>query len=91
MADDPNTPSSYAGPLWLALIPSVVTVAQQSAVISGALKTTAENLGVPWALPWLALAASSVATVGALVWLYRRAVGRGAGWALWLRDRMPWA
>ena len=29
-------------------------------------------------LPWLALASSAVATVGGAVWLYRRAIGRGA-------------
>lgn len=90
MADDPNTPDSYAGPLWLAIIPSIVTVAQQMPVISGALKTTAENLGVPWVLPWLALVAAVLGLIGALVWGYRRAIGRGAKWALWFRDAMPW-
>ena len=41
-------------------------------------------------LPWLALTAAVLGLMGALVWSYRRAVGRGAKWALWFRDAMPW-
>ena len=91
MADDPNTPDSYRGPVWLALVPSIVTVVHQAADASGDVRRIAESLGVAWALPHLAGVAAVLGLAGALVWLYRRAVGRGARWALWLRDRMPWA
>lgn len=87
---DPNTPDSYAGPLWLAAVPSIVSVAQQLPVVSGAIKSVATDFGVPWVLPWLALASGLVGLAGAGVWGYRRAIGRGARWALWFRDAMPW-
>lgn len=94
MADDPNTPDSYAGPAWLVIVPSIVSVATQLPVVSGAIKATAENLGVPWVLPWIALGlglgCGAATLIGGGVWYYRRAIGRGKPWALWFRAAMPW-
>ena len=94
MADDPNTPDSYAGPAWLVIVPSIVSVATQLPVVTNAIKTAANDFNVPWVLPWVALvltAGCGIATLaGGAVWFYRRAIGRGARWALWFRARMPW-
>ena len=84
MADD-NTPDTALGPLVNLLAP-IGTLATQS----DAAKRIAENFGVAWALPWLALLLFLVGAGAALAWVYRRALGRGQAWALWLRDQMPW-
>ena len=81
-----NTPDNYLGPL-TNLGAILTTLATQSDDV----KHIATNLGVAWALPWLAVAALTCGTMAGLSWLYRRAVGRGKPWALWLQSKMPWS
>ena len=68
----------------------MIQIFKDTSVVSGAIKSVATDFGVPWVLPWLALASGLVGLAGAGVWGYRRAIGRGARWALWFRDAMPW-
>lgn len=89
----PASPDNNLGPMWLVILPSVVTAVNQMADASADVKRIADNVGLGWLLPPLASAAVWLTLAGGLVWLWRRAVGRNRPWALWLRDklpRMPW-
>lgn len=96
MTDTPapaDSPNNYMGPIWLAMAPAAFTFLTQLADGSADLKRLADNVGMAWALPWLATTAAALSLVGAIVWFVRRAVSRQKPWALWLRDklpRMPW-
>lgn len=88
-----NTPNNNLGPVWLVVLPSLVTAVNQIADASADVKRLADNVGLSWLLPHLASAAMWLTLAGGLVWLWRRAVGRERPWALWLQHklpRMPW-
>jgi len=82
---DPNTPNSYFGPLVNLLAPMAVLATR-----SDDAKHIAQNFGVEWALPWVALVLVIAGIWAALFWLYRRALGLRHDWAVWFKGLMPW-